>query len=461
MLGETESRTADASLSGSRRSPERRAPRPRWSVAGLPRNRLGFEPPRLPRLLVALVAVLATACSASTDQASSDPGADGCDTPGYSAGEIRLGFVYPDSGAGASALAAARSGFIARIEQANAAGGIHGRKLVYSWRDDGSSPTQNLEAVRDLVENENVFGILEASISAATGAEYLREHNIPVAGVPAEQFWADPQYRNMFAYAYQFTDGPSVSTYGEYIEAQGGTRAAVIENDVSPVDHDVATRITSSLASVGIPTVPNRFVFNPTITDPVQLGEKLDQANVDVVITTTNGSALAEIVRGVKAAGAPVKVVFAANGYDKGLLTQYGSALSGLSVATSYVPFEFGGPAHQAYLRAMQYYAPELLPPDQQLALVAYIDTDLFLYGLDKAGTCPTRDSFIDTLRASTYDAGGLLPGPVDLTRDFGQVNLCYTFMKINATGDRYDVVPNPNATPENPNRWCGHRLNQ
>ncbi|OHV31369.1 ABC transporter substrate-binding protein [Pseudofrankia sp. EUN1h] len=414
-------------------------------------------------LVVALVAVLAAACSAApTDHTSSGPvGGTGCDTPGYSAGEIRLGFVYPDTGAGATAFTAARSGFIARIEQANAAGGIHGRKLVYTWRDDGSVATQNLETVRELVENDDVFGLVEASITASGGADYLRERGIPVTGVPAEQFWADPRYRNMFAYAYQFTDGPSVSTYGEYVKAQGGTRAAVVQNDVSPVDRDVTGRITSSLASVGIPTAPGRFLYNPNITNPVQLGQQLSQAHVDVVITTSNGPDLAALVRGMKTAGAPVKVIFAANGYDESLLNKYGSALSGLNVATSYVPFEIGSPAHQAYLGAMRQYSPELQPPDQQLALVAYIDTDLFLYGLDKAGDCPTRASYIDALRASTYDAGGLLPGPVDMTKDFGQVNLCYTFMKVNAAGTRYDVVPNPAATPDSRNRWCGHRLGQ
>ncbi|OHV47472.1 ABC transporter substrate-binding protein [Pseudofrankia sp. BMG5.36] len=406
----------------------------------------------------AMVTALAAGCAVAGGGAGGSARA-ACDTPGYSDDEIRLGFVYPDSGAVASSLAASMSGFLARIGQANAAGGIHGRKLVYSWRDDVSASGQNLEAVRDLVEKQDVFGLVEASVSAFGGADYLRARGIPVAGIAAEAFWADPRYRNMFAYTYLFTDGPSVSTFGDYAKTQGGTRAAVIQSDVTSTGNDIGSRMSVSLAAAGIPTVPGRFVYNPSVTSPMQLGQQLRAAQADVVIAVLAGSNLAEVMRGIREAGAPVKVVLAPSGYDKALIDQYGQTLGGLSAAVTYVPAEIGGPAHQTYLDAMAEYAPELRPPDQELAFVTYIITDLFLSGLDKAGPCPTRAQFIDTLRASKFDASGLLPGPVDMTKDFGQMALCYTFMRVNPAGTGYDVVPDPNADPANRDRWCGHRL--
>ncbi|MBL7492643.1 ABC transporter substrate-binding protein [Frankia sp. AgB1.9] len=406
-------------------------------------------------LLTVLATALAAGCTASSDSAHGSVA--GCDTPGFVGDTIRLGFAYPDSGIGAAALAAARSGFVARIEQANAAGGIHGRKLVYVWRDDASVSTQNLEVVRDLVENQKVFGLVEASISAAEGAVYLRDHGVPVTGIPAEAFWADPSYRNMFAYSYVVDEGPPVSTFGAFAKAQGGTRAAVIQNDVSPAANAIGAKLGASLAAAGIPTVPDRFVYNPTLTDPVQLGQQLRKAGVDVVTAAFDGEDLAEVVRGIRAAGAPVKVLLAPSGYDRSLLETYGPTLSGLTAAISYVPFELGGPAHQAFLRAMSSFAPEVQPPGQELALVTYILTDLFLYGLDKAGACPTRAQFIDRLRASTYDGGGLLPSPVDLSKGFGQLATCYTFMRVNAAGTGYDLV----RDPTNRDQWCGHPLTQ
>ncbi|OHV31929.1 ABC transporter substrate-binding protein [Pseudofrankia sp. EUN1h] len=424
------------------------------------RRRRPGHPRRAALAAAAVVTALAAGCAAPGGGASGGARA-ACGTPGYTDDEIRLGFVYPDSGAVAAPLAASMSGFIARIGQANAAGGIHGRKLVYSWRDDASESGQNLEAARDLVERQKVFGLVEASVSASGGADYLREHGIPVAGIAAESFWADPRYRNMFAYTYLFTNGPSVSTFGDYAKTQGGTRAAVIQSDVTSTGGDIGSRMSVSLAAAGIPTVPGRFVYNPSVTNLAQLGQQLKQAGADVVIAVLAGSNLADVMRGIREAGAPVKVVLAPSGYDKALIDQYGQTLSGLTAAVTYAPAEVGGQAHQVYLDAMAEYAPELRPPDQELAFVTYIITDLFLTGLEKAGDCPTRAQFIDALRATKYDADGLLPGPVDMTKDFGQMALCYTFMRVNATGTGYDPVPDPNADPATPNRWCGHRLEQ
>ncbi|WP_083419224.1 ABC transporter substrate-binding protein [Pseudofrankia sp. BMG5.36] len=424
-----------------------------------PRSRRGASRPTA--LATALVAVLAAGCAAGGGDAGGNAVAS-CGTPGYTNDSIQLGFVYPDTGAGASSLTAAKGGFTARIDEANAAGGIHGRKLEYTWRDDGSVPTQNLESVRELVENQKVFGLVEASIAASQGADYLREHGVPATGVPAEPFWTDHRYRNMFAYAYVFNDGPSVSTFGDFAKAQGGTRAAVIQNDVTSSGNDIGSKISASFVSAGIPMAPGHFIFNGNITNPVQLGQQLKQAGVDVVSAAFAGTDLAEVVRGIREAGAPVKVVLAPSGYDKSLVNQYGQTLSGLTAAVNYVPFEIGGPAHQKYLQAMSNYAPELQPPDQELALVTYILTDLFLYGLDKAGPCPTRAQFIDTLRASKYDAGGLLPAPVDMTKDWGQTATCYTFMRVNDAGTGYEVVPDDkNPDPASRNRWCGRRLEQ
>ncbi|MBL7501895.1 ABC transporter substrate-binding protein, partial [Frankia sp. CNm7] len=282
-------------------------------------RRPGGSPRALPRRATVLAAVAALAlvgCSGSGGDSGAASGIP-CDTPGFSADEVRLGFVYPDTGPVAPSLAPTISGFIARIEAANAAGGIHGRKIVPIWRDDASSQERNREVARELVREQNVFGLLEATITAGGGADYLLEHGVPVAGIAAETFWANPRYRNMFAYTYVFTDGPSVSTFGDYAKTQGGTRAAVITSDITPSANDIGSKMVSSLAAAGIPTAPGTFVYNPAITDPVQLGQKLRAAQVDTVVAVFTGGNLAEVMRGIRAAGAPVKVVLAPSGYEQ------------------------------------------------------------------------------------------------------------------------------------------------
>ncbi|ADP83580.1 ABC transporter substrate-binding protein [Pseudofrankia inefficax] len=416
------------------------------------------------RALAAVAAVIVTSlvaagCATTGGSSSSTSGA-ACNTPGYSANEIQLGFIYPNSGAVAPALSASKSGFDARIAEANAAGGIYGRKIVTSWRDDAGTPGQNLEAAQDLIERQKVFGLVEATVAAGGSAEYLRKANVPVSGIAAEALWADPKYRNMFEYSYVFTTGPSVTTFGDYAKSQGGTKAAIIESDGTANATDIGAKIGTSLAAAGIPTAPGHFLYSPNAVDPEKLGEQLKAAHVDVVVAAFAGDQLAELVRGIKAGGASLKVILAPSGYDSSLVRKYGKTLSGLTAAVAYVPFQIGDKAHQDYLRAMSNFAPELQPPDQELAFVTYILTDLFLYGLQKAGPCPTRAGYIDALRASTYTSG-LLPGPVDMTKDFGQIARCYTFMRVNDAGTGYDVVPSAEAGATDRNQWCGQRLTQ
>jgi hypothetical protein len=123
------------------------------------------------RALSAVAAVIATSlvaagCGMAGGSSSSTSSAAACNTPGYSANEIQLGFIYPNTGAVAPALSASKSGFDARIAEANAAGGIYGRKIVTSWRDDAATPGQNLEAAQDLVERQKVFSLVEATVAA-------------------------------------------------------------------------------------------------------------------------------------------------------------------------------------------------------------------------------------------------------------------------------------------------------
>jgi ABC-type branched-subunit amino acid transport system substrate-binding protein len=416
---------------------------------------------RRPRAVVAgavVTALLAAGCG-MTGSAAAKENAASCGTPGYSGNEIKLGYIYPNTGMTASAFVATKSGFDARIAEENARGGIFGRRIVTTWRDDAATPGQNLEAAKDLVDTQQVFGLIETTVSASGSAEFLRQNSVPVAGIPAEALWADSRYRNMFAPWYVFTNGPSVSTFGDYVKAQGGTRAAVIESDGIGNATDIGGKIATSLAAAGVPKAPGRFVFNPTTIDPEKLGEQLKAAHVDVVVTPFAGDQLAELIRGIKAAGASMKVILAPSGYDSALLQKFPGVLSGLTAALNYVPFEIGGAAHKDYLRAMSQYAPELQPPDQELAFITYILTDMFLFGLEQAGPCPTRADYVNKLRASTY-ISGLLPGPVDMTKDFGQIARCYTFMRVNADGNGYDVAPSAESGGDR-NQWCGQRLSQ
>jgi len=411
-------------------------------------------PPRGMALLTAVVTVaaLAAGCGGSSDTVV---GPLPCSTPGFGPNEIKIGWIYPDSGPIASALAATRSGFIARVEQQNAAGGINGRKITFEWRDDVGSAARNLEAVHELVDGAHVFGVVESTTVASGGADYLRAQGVPVAGLPAEPVWADRHYANMFAHAYVITDGPSVDVYGTFVKARGGTKAAILVSDVDQGSSQISEKVADSLRAAGIEVSPERFVYNSNSTDPLQIGQQLKDAGVDTVAGALPAADISKVMEAARVVAAPVKIFLSAAGYDRRVLQQKGATMAGLYTYMTYVPFLSRTPAHDRYLAAMRAYAPELQPPDQELALVAYLSTDIFLTGLLRGPACPTRASYIQTLRNVTdYDAGGLLPGPVDF-KNWGQLNLCYTFLQVNERGTGYELVKDPSGADQ----WCGNRL--
>ncbi|MBL7502035.1 ABC transporter substrate-binding protein [Frankia sp. CNm7] len=405
--------------------------------------------------MVSTALLAAAGCGGSTG--SSNTGTD-CSTPGFSPTSIKLGQVYPDSGVLGEPFRAARSGVQARIEQANADGGINGRTIEYTWRDDRGEPDGNSLAAHELVEDEQVFGLLETTLAASGSAQYLADLRVPVAGMPSEALWT--RYRNMFTTGYTITEAGSVDTFGRYIQAQGGTTAAVIRTDVLAPATDITRKIEQGAAQVGVRILPQPFIFNPTVGSVQQLAASIKNSGADVLIGGIGPDDWAKVLQAVQASGARIKVVLVPGGYDSTLLHLYGTAGPPVSTFLSLVPFELGGPAHERYLAAMAAYAPEIADPRTQIALTAYVQTDLFLHGLAVAGPCPTREEFIDRLRAvDDYDAGGLLPKPIDLTANFGKISQCYVFLRINNTANGFDVVPNPDPAANPAYTWCGDRI--
>ncbi|MCM3922585.1 ABC transporter substrate-binding protein [Frankia sp. AiPs1] len=390
--------------------------------------------------LLALVAAGASACSSPTASSAAS-----CDSPGVTSSEVRLGLLYPDSGPTAASMAATRAGVDARIGQANAAGGIHGRKIVYDWRDDQGDPSANGVAARDLIERQKDFGILEYSLAANGSAQYLAEHGVPVGGLATGDVWA--KYRTMFSFS--STTGAATDTYGTFLRSQGGTKAILLRTALSAGVGNTSAKMTQSSQAAGIPVV-GEIAYTAGADSPAAVARRIAESGADTLLTVINAPDLPAVLTAVRAAGVNLRAILSVSGYDTQLLHDSAGALAGVTIPVFYRPFEAGGPAIANYRTAMARYAPQVPNPQQELAMIAYIDTDLYLRGLTEAGACPTREGFVNSLNAvHDYDAGGLIQ-PMDLARDRGKQTTCWSFVQANHTGDAFNVVR------EN---LCGHEL--
>jgi len=99
---------------------------------------------------------------------------------GVSDSEIRFGITAAFTGPVRERGRQMKLGIEAAFNQVNDAGGIGGRKLRIIAADDGNEPTRTLQAVKQLYEKDQVFGIV-GSIGTATAAAavpYLLERRM-------------------------------------------------------------------------------------------------------------------------------------------------------------------------------------------------------------------------------------------------------------------------------------------
>jgi len=116
--------------------------------------------------------------------------------PGVSDSEIKIGNTMPYSGP-ASAYGIIGKTEAAYFRMVNEHGGINGRKINFSSRDDGYSPPKTVEQVRQLVEQDQVL-FLFSTLGTPTNTAihgYLNDNKVPQLFVAsgADQ-WDDPKH---------------------------------------------------------------------------------------------------------------------------------------------------------------------------------------------------------------------------------------------------------------------------
>jgi branched-chain amino acid transport system substrate-binding protein len=157
--------------------------------------------------LAALLLVLAVACEEEEEEgtptgtpaatATGTPTAAG-EVPGITDTEIILGSHFAQSGTYGAAFAPVLAGMKAYFNYVNAEEeGVCGRDIVFKVEDDNYDPARAVEAVRKLVDQDEVFAIIGGLGTAAHSAvwEYLNEQGIPDLWIMsgAHKWAADPE----------------------------------------------------------------------------------------------------------------------------------------------------------------------------------------------------------------------------------------------------------------------------
>ncbi len=129
---------------------------------------------------------------------------------GVTADEIRFGIVAPFSGATKELGLQMKLGIEVAFNEANARGGVNGRMLTLVAADDGYEPARTADAMKELLEREQVFGVIGnvGTPTAAISLPFALEHKMLFYGAftGANLLRHDPPDRYVFNYRASYAE---------------------------------------------------------------------------------------------------------------------------------------------------------------------------------------------------------------------------------------------------------------
>ncbi|CAO5252706.1 ABC transporter substrate-binding protein [Frankia sp. AgKG'84/4] len=372
-------------------------------------------------------------------------------TAGVDRASIDLGMLYSGSADNGDTSARFRAGVDARLGEVNAKGGINGRRLGYRIADDEGSPSLNAAGARILARDDDTLAVLQFSEASAGSAKVLSDAGMPVVDGQI----TDPgiaSRANVFSYSRPLVSQPAPSGWGDFLNDRGARRVAVVSLQLSPGTQAMAHAAEQSVRAADLRVSTSLQVPAGPI-DRQAFADQILAADADSLIAFVPAPTFYQLVRGVREAGLGLAAIIGGpTSYDRSQLAALGDKAAGVYAFLDYTPFEINAAAHRRFLTALATHAPQAAALPDGPALVGWISADLLLRGIAAAGVCPTRAGVLAGLRQQThYDADGLLPAPINLSRGITAVTPCYDYVRVNPKGSAFSPV---SATPK-----CGHVL--
>jgi hypothetical protein len=163
-----------------------------------------------PRPAPALPAVISPSLSAAAATAPTAPVPTGSAVRGVTDREIRFGIAAPFSGASKELGRQMKLGIEIAFNRVNDAGGVEGRMLKLIAADDAFTPARTAEAMKQLYEKDQVFGVIGnvGTSTAAVAVPYALERRMLFFGgfTGANVIRNDPPDRYVFNYRASYTE---------------------------------------------------------------------------------------------------------------------------------------------------------------------------------------------------------------------------------------------------------------
>ena len=341
-------------------------------------------------------------------------------TQGVSDTEIVIGTHQDLSGPVAALGGPLRDGMLLAVDEINAAGGIHGRKLRLIVEDSGFDPKKAVLATQKMLTQDKVFAMVATLGSATTQASMpsILERGVPLlfAGTPADFTYA-PFHKLKFGLS---------SPYGEQVRAQvkwaveklGKKKFGILYQD-DETGQNVLRATEDQLKVHGLALVERASYKRGAIDFSSQI-QRLKASGADAVVLGTIVRETAAAKMEARKQDWPVDMFVNVAGTNSAVITIGGEAIEGLYGMSQFLPLDAAEQGAAAKAVIERYKARFGKAPEDGIVF-GYTSVMLFAEGAKNAGRNLTTDSlvqglervknwttsFVSALTAATWTSAG------------------------------------------------------
>ncbi|HUY86494.1 MAG TPA: ABC transporter substrate-binding protein [Acidimicrobiales bacterium] len=362
--------------------------------------------------LIICGALILGACSNASTTGHSSSG----NTNGVFSNRILVGALNSQSGPLPADFAPIVDGVKAYFNMVNAQGGVNGRKIDLPSNlnlDDASSPSQDVDQARALVDQYNVFAVVGVATPSFSGASYLAQHNVPTFGYPIQTQWTDGP--SLFGSTGSFVGFNSPQPEAAFLATQAHAKVAAVLAYNIDQSSQACQGIISSIKQFGL------TVGYQDLSIPAPAGDlssdvtHIRDSGATFIASCMDIAGNIKLAQQLQQAGINGLTQYWLNGYDQSYLDSYQSLMQGTYFLIGHVPFEapkyFPGkyPGMEQYLAQMEKYYPGAA--NNEVALNGWISAAQFVTGLRSIGRDVTRSRLVNAINKETdFTANGIMP---------------------------------------------------
>ncbi len=264
-------------------------------------------PTPLPTKAPAAAATTAPAAAPTSAAGATKPAAAPTTAPAASTEPFKIGFVNSSSGYMAAMGTPEREAVLMLEEKVNKQGGINGRPLKVVVYDDESDETKGVLAVKKLINDDKVLGIIGTAASGIAMAEVpvAEDAKVPFVTMQSAKSTILPDKKWIFKLP--LSEAFYVEGIYRWLKGEGFARIAWISQGAG-FGREALKYLDNTAAQQGI-TVVVKEEYGPTDTDMTPQLTKVKASNAQALVVYGAEAAGAIVVRQTKDMGINLPVI--------------------------------------------------------------------------------------------------------------------------------------------------------